>query len=165
MRTFAFAALTVVVLAVPARAQEALPPGETHREVRVRLGSDEVVRGFLRGRSTDEVVVFTPAGQYRRVPLADVRSFEVRSRNGTQMGRGALIGVLIWGSVMATGAVDRLDDAGFASWESGALLLGAAGVGAAIGHGVPRYGWVPADPRRAAAPAFPRSLVQVSFRF
>jgi hypothetical protein len=163
MRAFAFA-LILVVLAVPARAQEP-PPGETHREVRVRLGSDEVVHGFLRGRSADEVVVYTRAGQYRHVPLADVRTFELRSRTGTQMARGALIGVLIWGSVMATGAVDRLDDAGFASWESGALLLGAAGVGAAIGHGVPRYGWVPADPRRADAPAFPRSAVQVSFRF
>ena len=163
MRAFAFA-LILVVLAVPARAQEA-PPGSTHQEVRVRLRTDEVVHGFLRGRSADEVVVFTRAGQFRHVPLAEVRTFELRSRTGTQMARGALIGVLIWGSVMATGAVDRLDEAGFASWESGALLLGAAGVGAAIGHGVPRYGWVPADPRRIAAPVFPRSAVQVSFRF
>jgi hypothetical protein len=164
MRVFA-CALTLVVLAVPAHAQPAPVSSDAHREVRVRLGSDEVVHGFLRGRSADEVVVFTREGRFRHVPMGEVRSFELRSRTGTQMGRGALIGLLIWGSVMATGAVDRLDDAGWASWESGALLLGAAGVGAAIGHGVPRYGWVAADPRAASAPGFPRSVVQVSLRF
>lgn len=164
MRSFAFA-LTLAVLAVPAHAQDPPPSSGPHREVRVRLGSHEVVHGFLRGRSADEVVVFTREGRFRHVPLTEVRSFEVRSRTGTQMGRGALIGLLIWGSVMATGAVDRLDDAGWASWESGALLLGATGVGAAVGHGVPRYGWVAADPARTSFRTFPGPLVQVTLRF
>ena len=164
MRVFALG-LSLAVLALPALAQEAPVAGETPRVVRVRLGNDEVVQGFLRGRSADEVVVFTSKSQYRHLSLGDVRTFEIRSRTGTQMARGALIGLVIWGSVMATGAVDRLDEAGIASWESGALLLGAAGAGAAIGHGVPRYGWVPADPKRASAFPFPRSAVQVTLRF
>jgi hypothetical protein len=156
---------TLVVLAAPARAAEKPATDTAGREVRVRLGSDEIVQGFLRGRSTDEVVLFTRAGRFRHVPLSDVRSFEVHSRKGTHTARGALVGLLLWGSVMATGAVDRLDEAGIASWESGALLLGATAVGAAVGHGVPRYGWVAADPSRASARPFPRSAVQVTLRF
>jgi hypothetical protein len=121
---------------------EALPP-----TVRVHLGG-ETVQGFLRGRSKDELVVFTSDGRFRHLPLADVRRFEVRSRTGTHMKRGALIGVFVWASVMGAASLGALDDAGLASWESGAILLGSTVLGAAIGRGVPQYGWVESEPSR-----------------
>jgi hypothetical protein len=120
----------------------ALPP-----TVRVHLGG-ETVQGFLRGRSKDELVVFTSEGRFRHLPLADVRRFEVRSRTGTHMKRGALIGVFVWASVMGAASLGALEDAGLASWESGAILLGSTVLGAAIGRGVPQHGWVESDPTR-----------------
>lgn len=163
MRALALA-LFLPMLAGSAWAQE--PPAPTDgvpRAVRVRLGSDEMVQGFLRGHSADEVVVYTSAGKYRHIALSDVRSFEVRRRTGSQLTRGAIAGLLVWGSIVATNALDVIEEHGAASWQSGALLVGATGVGAAVGHGIPRYGWVATDPRHATAPA--RSLLRVTLRF
>ena len=87
-------------------------------------------------------------GSYRHVPLADVQRFEVRRRTGTHVKRGAVMGVFLWASLMFAASIDRLEDAGPASWESAALLAGSVGLGAVVGKGVPRYGWVAAEPGR-----------------
>ncbi len=64
------------------------------------------------------------------------------------------MGVFLWASLMFAASIDRLEDAGPASWESAALLAGSVGLGAAVGKGVPRYGWV-AD-RARPPPRLPR---------
>jgi hypothetical protein len=43
---------------------------------------------------------------------------------------------------------ERLLKRGPASWESAAILAGGAGLGAAVGKGVPRHGWVATEPGR-----------------
>jgi hypothetical protein len=141
--------LPVLLLALPAAragAQEG-PPANAPVTVRVSLRNDDRVTGYLRGRSADELVVYTSDSVYRRVPLADVQRFEVRGRTGSYLKRGALFGVLVWASVMTTGRVGALDRAGWASWQSGAILAAGTGLGTAIGASVPRYGWRDADPR------------------
>ena len=158
------AALTLSIgalTAVPAAAQTdpAVPA-----TVRLQLRNEDVLHGYLRGRSADEVVIFTREGRYRHVPLADVQRFEVRTRTGSHAARGALIGVLAWGSVMAAAALASLDEAGVASWQSGAILAGGVGIGTLIGSRVPRYGWRPAEPGHASARALPVGL-QVTIRF
>jgi hypothetical protein len=157
-------AVTLAVLfvfSVPAaRAEDVDGP---HRRVRVTLRSADMVQGFLRGKSADEVVVYTADRHFRRVALHDIQRFEVRQRTGSHWKRGALIGAVVWISAMKIAAVDSLEEAGLASWQSGAIFAGSVGAGAAIGAGVPRYGWQPADPRSAAVVSAPQ--VRVTLRF
>jgi hypothetical protein len=116
--------------------------------VRAHLRSGSFVQGFLRGNSADELVIFTSDREYRHVPLTEVRRFELRQRVGSHAKRGAVMGVFLWASLMFAASIDSLEDAGPASWESGAILAGSAGVGALIGKGFSRYGWVAAEPGR-----------------
>jgi len=109
--------------------------------VRLQLRNQDYVQGYLRGRSKDEVVVFTSDGRYRHVPLAEVRRFEIRSRTGSHLKRGALIGVAVWVGAVAAASRGSLDKWGVVSWQSGAILAGSVGLGAVIGAQVPRYGW------------------------
>ena len=137
--------------ATPAQAQ-----GEAGRPptVRLQLRNLDLVHGYLRGHSADEVVIYTREGRFRHVPLSDVQRFEVRTRTGSHTARGALIGVLAWGSIMAAAALGSLDDAGVASWQSGTILAATTGIGTLIGSRIPRYGWRETEPRmvpRAAA--------------
>lgn len=148
-------------MAVPAGAQTTDPAPTT---VRLQLRNQDVLQGYLRGRSADEVVVYTREGRYRHVPLADVQRFEVRTRTGSHAGRGALIGVLAWGSVMAAAALSSLDEAGVASWQSGAILAGGVGLGTLIGSRVPRYGWRSTEPGNLTVGAAPVG-VQFTLRF
>lgn len=133
---------------------------ETAPLVRVRLGNDSVVQGYLRGNSPDEVVVFTSGKEYRHVARADIRRFEVRERLGSQATRGALMGVFLWATVMFAASIDELEDAGAGSWQSGAILAGSVGLGAAVGKGIPRHGW-----RETTPGNLPRPAVSVSLRF
>lgn len=142
-----FAVTSLLLLAAGAAAAADTTPDAAHM-VRVRLRNHDVVQGYLRGNSADEVVVFTSDRRYRHVPLAEMQAFEVRQRTGSHAKRGAMMGVFLWASLMFAASIDRLEDAGPASWESGAILLAGAGLGAGIGKGVPRYGWVPTEPRR-----------------
>ena len=87
----------------------------------------------------------------------------VPRRRGHFPSRAALIGLLAWGSVMTVARVASIDEAGWTSWQSGAILAGSVGVGTLIGSQVPRYGWRVTEPR--AARALPPALVRVSFRF
>jgi hypothetical protein len=150
----------VLLAAADASAQE---PGG-HRQVRIRLHDEDVVRGFLRGRSADEVVVYTGERRFRRVPLADIRAFEVRQRTGSHWKRGAFIGAIVWISVMKIAAIDSLEDKGLASGTSAGILAGSVGLGAGIGAAVPRYGWREADPRATSGRAGSPGL-QVTLRF
>src|SRR5688572_17791505 len=117
MKAIAAAVTLGVLTAASAAAQDA-----SSQVVRVHLRNDATVQGFLRGNSKDELVVFTGDGQYRHLPLSEVQRLEVRRRTGTHMKRGALMGVFLWASLMFAASIDRLEDAGPASWESGALL-------------------------------------------
>ena len=65
---------------------------------------------------------------------------------------------------MFAASIDRLEDAGPASWESGAILAGSAGLGALIGKGFPRYGWVESEPARLSGSLDPPP-VRLSVRF
>lgn len=161
MKLVATAATLLALTAVSAQAQTRTEAAPT---VRVHLRNDSTVQGFLRGNSADELVVFTSDGLYRHVPLTDVRRFEVRRRTGTHVKRGAVMGAFVWASLMFAASIDRLEDAGPASWESAALLAGGVGLGAAIGKGVPRYGWVPAEPGRLTGALDPPP-VRWSLRF
>jgi len=153
----------LALTAVPLRAEEATGAG-TPPTVRVHLRNQDSVEGYLRGRSKDELVVFTSEGKYRHVPLADVQRFEMRSRTGSQVKRGALIGAVVWGSLMAVTRLSALDKAGFASWQSGAILAGGVGAGALIGSRVPRYGWRVTEARSVLAEP-PPPLLRLTFRF
>ncbi len=163
MKQAALALSVLFLTAGSAHAQDAPAPREP-QTVRVRLRSQETVQGYLRGRSKDEMVVFTSDGRYRHVALNDVQRLEVRSRTGSHLKRGALIGVLVWGSVMAAAALSSLDEAGVASWQSGAILGGSVGLGAVIGSQVPRYGWRVTEPRSVSRPALPPG-VHLTLRF
>jgi hypothetical protein len=159
LATVTFGIASLAPVAAHAQAGPADPP-----TVRIQLRNQDVLHGYLRGRSADEVVIFTREGRYRHVPMAEVQRFEVRSRTGSHVKRGLLIGVLTWGSVMAAAALGSLDEAGVASWQSGAILAGSTGLGALIGSRVPRYGWRVTEPRSAMAPA-PPAGIQVAIRF
>jgi hypothetical protein len=157
------AALTLLALAaVPAFPEDG--PAGTPPTVRVLLRNQDSVQGYLRGRSTDELVVFTSEGKYRHLPMADVQRFEVRSRTGSHAMRGALLGVVAWASVMTAARFGALDRAGFASWQSGAILAGGVGVGTLIGAHVPRYGWRVTEARSVRIEPAP-PLVRFSLRF
>lgn len=160
MRAIVLAASLVVLAGAAAEAQTPAATA-TPTTVRLHLRDQSSVQGFLRGNSADEIVVFTADGRYRHVPLADVQRAEVRQRAGSHAKRGALMGVFLWASLMFAASIDRLEDAGPASWESAAILAGGMGLGAAVGKGVPRYGWVATDPSRLG----PVPLVRLSLRF
>lgn len=160
MRTIAVAA-TLVALTAAAQAQAG---AEAAPIVRVHLRNQSTVQGFLRGNSADEIVVFTSDGRYRQVPMAEVQLFEVRRRTGTHVKRGALMGAFLWASLMFAASIDSLEEAGPASWQSAAILAGGAGLGAAAGKGVSRYGWVPTEPGRLSGSLAP-PLVRLSLRF
>jgi hypothetical protein len=146
-----------------AQAQTAPAPG-LPETVRLQLRNQDYVQGYLRGRSKDEVVIFTSDGRYRHVPLADVQRFEIRSRTGSHAKRGALIGVAVWIGAVAAASRGSLDKWGVASWQSGAVLAGSIGLGAVIGSRVPAYGWRATSPSALArAPASPG--LQVTLRF
>jgi len=145
MRAIVLATTLVALTAMAADAQEGAGATATPT-VRVRLRDESTVQGFLRGNSADELVVFTSDRRYRHVPLADVQQFEVRRRTGSHAKRGAVMGAFLWASLMFAASINSLEDAGAASWQSGAIFAGSAGLGAAIGSSVPRYGWVPTEP-------------------
>ena len=149
----ALAALAFVLTAAAAQAQETLPL------VRARVGG-QVVQGYLRGNSADELVIFTSDRQYRHVPLAGLQALETRERMGSHWKRGALMGVFLWASLVFAASIDELEDAGAASWESAAVFAGSVALGAGIGKAVPRHGWRETSPDR-----LPRPVLKVSFRF
>ena len=163
MRATAIAVTLIVLTGAVADAQDGAG-ADARPIVRVRLRDDSTVQGFLRGNSADEVVVFTSDRRYRHLPLADVDRFEVRRRTGSHVKRGALMGAFLWASLMFAASIDSLEDAGPASWQSAAILAGGAGLGAAVGRDVPRYGWVPTEPRRLTGSLDP-PLVRFSLRF
>lgn len=161
MRHVAAVLALLALLAVPAAAEDA--GASTPPTVRVQLRNQDTVHGYLRGRSTDELVVYTE-GKYRHLPMADVQRLEVRTRTGSHAKRGALLGVVVWASLMTAAQFGALDKAGFASWQSGAILVGGVGAGALIGSHVPRYGWRVTEARSVdAAPPVP--LVRFTLRF
>ena len=158
------AALVLIVMSLAtatAQAQEAPPAGGLPRTVRAFLRNQESVQGYLRGRSKDEVVIYTSKGQYRHLALSDVQRFEVQSRVGNQAKRGALIGVAVWVGAVAAASRGSLE---VASWQSGALLAGSVGLGAVIGSRVPRYGWRP-TPASALTSIGTSPGLQISLRF
>ena len=142
MRTIVFAASLAVLAGATADAQTATPT------VRAHLRDQSAVQGFLRGNSADELVIYTSDSRYVHVPRAALQRVEVRQRTGSHVRRGAVMGVFLWASLMFAASIDTLEDAGPASWESGAILAGSVGVGALVGRSVPRYGWVPMEPGR-----------------
>jgi hypothetical protein len=154
IRSLAVAACLAALGGTAAQAQDATPL------VRVRTAGGDVVQGYLRANSADELVVFTSSREYRHVPLAEIRRFEVRERMGSHVKRGALMGVFLWATVMFAASIDSLEDAGPASWQSGAILAGSMGLGAAVGRGVPRHGW-----RETTPATLPRAAANLSFRF
>lgn len=163
MKLWTAIALAVLALAVAggASAEDVAGP---HKQVRVGLRSGENLQGYLRGRSADEVVVYTGDQKYRRLEFDDIQRFEVRQRTGSHMKRGALIGAVVWITAMKIAAIDSLEDAGLVSWQSGAILAGSVGAGAVIGSRVPRYGWREVDPRRANRP-WPAPGLHFTLRF
>ncbi len=163
MRHVALGLLVVSLAAAAAHAEDPRPPNGP-QTVRVRLRNLDTVKGYLRGRSTDEVVIYTREGRFRHVPLTDVQRFEVQSRTGSHVKRGALIGALVWVGAAAAASRGALDKWGVASWQSGAVLAGSTALGAVIGSQVPRYGWRATEPT-SMAQAPPPALVHVSLRF
>lgn len=157
-------ALSVVSLAAGAVHAEEAAAARVPETVRIRLRNQDTLQGYLRGRSTDEVVIYTSEGRYRHVPLADVQRFEVRSRTGSHVKRGALIGALVWVGAVAAASRGALDKWGVASWQSGAVLAGSTSLGAVIGSQVPRYGWRATEPSAVARPASPPG-VHLALRF
>ena len=148
------AAVSLALLAPLAEAQDAAPL------VRVRVGANQMVQGYLRGNSADELVVYTSDKQYRHVPRSGISGVEDRERMGSHWKRGALMGIFLWASLMFAASIDELEDAGPWSWESAAVLAGSMGVGAAIGKAVPRHGW-----RETSLDRLPRPMASVTLRF
>jgi len=137
--------LAVVLAAGAAEAQDTAARS-TPPTIRLLLRNQDMLQGYLRGRSKDEVVIYTSEGRFRHVPLADVQRFEVQSRNGNHAKRGAVIGALVWVGAAAAASRGALDKWGVASWQSGVILAGSVGAGALIGSQVPRYGWRATEP-------------------
>ena len=160
MRSLALAVSLLAVGADAAPAQTTAAPA-LPQTVRLQLRNQDYVQGYLRGRSKDEVVVFTSEGRYRHVPLAEVQRFEIRSRTGSHLKRGALIGAAAWIGVVAAASRGSLD---VTSWQSGAILAGSVGLGAVIGAQVPRYGWRATEPSKLGREPGPLGL-QVTLRF
>ena len=164
MRSLALAATLLAVGVESAQAQNAPAPTTLPQTVRLQLRNQDYVQGYLRGRSKDEVVIYTSEGRYRHVPLADVRQVQIRSRTGSHLKRGALIGVAVWIGAVAAASRGSLDKWGVVSWQSGAVLAGSVGLGAVIGSQVPRYGWRATEPSALVRGPTPPGL-QVSLRF
>jgi hypothetical protein len=163
MRSLALAVSLLAVGADAAQAQTA-PAAPLPQTVRLQLRNQDYIQGYLRGRSKDEVVIYTSEGRYRHVPLAEVRRFEIRSQTGSHFKRGALIGVAVWVGAVAAASRGSLDRWGVASWQSGAVLAGSVGLGAVIGSRVPRYGWRETAPSALVGGPTPSGL-QVTLRF
>jgi hypothetical protein len=164
MRSLALAATLLAVGVESAQAQNAPAPPTLPQTVRLQLRNQDYVQGYLRGRSKDEVVIYTSEGRYRHVPLADVRQVEIRSRTGSHLKRGALIGVAVWIGAVAAASRGSLDKWGVVSWQSGAVLAGSVGLGAVIGSQVPRYGWRATEPSALVRGPTPPGL-QLTLRF
>jgi hypothetical protein len=160
----AAALLLVLSCAVATADAQEVPPARAPQTVRVHLRNEDTVQGYLRGHSKDEVVIFTGEGRYRHVPMADVQRVEVRSRNGSHIRRGAVIGLAVWAGVVAAASRGSLDKWGVTSWESAAVLAGSVGLGAVIGSRVPRYGWRPTEVSALAALPPPPGF-RVTLRF
>ena len=160
------AALALSILALAGSAAEAQDSSaaRTPEIVRLQLRNQDVVQGYLRGHSKDEVVIYTSDARFRHVNLADVQRFEVRARTGNHLKRGALIGVAVWVGAVAAASRGSLDKWGVASWQSGAVLGGSVAVGALIGSQVPRYGWRATQPSAIVGSGLAPGL-HVSLRF
>ncbi|HET7747181.1 MAG TPA: hypothetical protein VFM29_07755 [Vicinamibacteria bacterium] len=161
MKTLSAAVLIAVVASAPAAAAQ--DEGPSRYRVQVRDGSPRLT-GFMRSRSADELVLVTADGREHRVAVAEVLRLERRTQTGNHMGRGALIGAFLAGSLIATGAIDAIEDRGKTSGAAAGLFGGAVVVGALAGRSVPRYGWSTVDPRHTAARA-PRPAVAITLRF
>ena len=161
MRHAALALIVTTLAASAAEAQQVPPASGVPRTVRVLLRNQDTVQGYLRGRSKDEVVIYTNKGAYRHVALSDVQRFEVQSRVGSHAKRGALIGVAVWIGAVAAASSGSLD---VTSWESGAILAGSVGLGTLIGSRVPRYGWKPTAASSLTSVTPPPGL-QITLRF
>ena len=162
--------LVAMLLAAGVESAQAQPPATSTpttlpQTVRLQLRNQDYVQGYLRGRSKDEVVIYTSEGRYRHVPLADVRQVEIRSRTGSHLKRGALIGVAVWVGAVAAASRGSLDKWGVVSWQSGAVLAGSVGLGAVIGSQVPRYGWRATEPSALVRGPTPPPGLQVTLRF
>jgi hypothetical protein len=156
--------LSLLLLAADAAQAQTVPAPALPQTVRLQLRNQDYVQGYLRGRSKDEVVIYTSEGRYRHVPLADVRQVEIRSRTGSHLKRGALIGVAVWIGAVAAASRGSLDKWGVVSWQSGAVLAGSVGLGAVIGSQVPRYGWRATEPSALVRGPTPPGL-QLTLRF
>jgi hypothetical protein len=157
-------ALSLLPLGVGTAQGQTVSTPPLPQTVRIQLRNQDFVQGYLRGRSKDEVVIYTSESRYRHIPLADVQRFEIRSRTGSHLRRGAVIGVAVWIGAVAAASRGSLDKWGVASWQSGAVLAGSVGLGAVIGSQVPRYGWRATEPS-AVARSSPLPGLQVTFRF
>ena len=158
MRAIVLAVTLAVLAGATAEAQTDAP------RVRAHLRDQSAVQGFLRGNSTDELVIYTAENRYVHVPRSALQRLEVRQRTGSHVRRGAVMGVFLWASLMFAASIDTLEDAGPWSWESGAIFAGSVGVGALVGKTVPRYGWVPMEPGRLTGQIDPPPA-RVSLRF
>jgi hypothetical protein len=162
------AALALSILALAGSAAEAQDVGaaaaRTPEIVRLQLRNQDVVQGYLKGHSKDEIVIYTSDARFRHVNLADVQRFEVRARTGNHAKRGALIGVAVWVGAVAAASRGSLDKWGVASWQSGAVLGGSVALGALIGSQVPRYGWSATQPSAIMGSGISPG-VHVSLRF
>lgn len=159
-------ALALSILTLAGSAAEAQDSGAARppQIVRLHLRNQDIVQGYLRGHSKDEVVIYTSDARFRHVPLADVQRFEVRARTGNHAMRGALIGVAVWVGAVAAASRGSLDKWGVASWQSGAVLGGSVALGAVIGSQVPRYGWSATQPSAIAGSGLTPGL-HISLRF
>ena len=163
MRVIVLAAVLASASLSAAHAEDARSGSRTPM-VRAHLHSSSMVQGFLRSNSADELVIFTSDRDYRHVPLSSVTRLEVRQRTGSHARRGAVMGAFLWASLMFAASIDSLEDRGAASWESGALLAGTVGVGALVGKGFSRYGWVATEPARLTG-TIPPPPVHLTLRF
>ena len=138
-------ALTVMSLAgIAAEAQEARPTA-LPQTVRLHLRNQDTVQGYLRGRSKDEVVIFTSAGPVS--PRAPGRGAALRGAQPDGQPRQARRGHrrrrLDRGGRGRLARISR--QMGRHSWQSGAILAGSVGLGTLVGSRVPRYGWRPTE--------------------
>lgn len=163
MKTLPAAVLLAVVATAPSARAAEDPAAPARYRVTLRDGETRL-SGFLRSRSADELVLVSADGRDHRVAVAEVLRLERRTRTGNQMARGALVGAFLAASLIATGAIDAIEDRGKTSGAAAGLFGGAVVAGGLVGRSVPRYGWNALDPRHAAARA-PRPAVALSLRF
>jgi hypothetical protein len=147
-------AAVAVAFVVAAPASSAAQETDRDAKYRVLVRGGDTFQGYLRDRSAHELVMVTADGREHRIPVAEVDRFEVRARSGNHLWRGALMGAFIGASLVATGAIDAIEDRGKTSGAALALVGGATAVGAGVGVSTPRYGWTAANPRAASARGF-----------